>query len=228
MASPDTSSNWIDQLPPALAQLTRQRMRLRTVVKGEIIYAEGQLTSALWQVRQGMVRITNQTLDGKEVVFAIFAAEDCFGELSLIDGQAAANTATAMQRGELAELSKADFDDLYLQHPEFPRQINRLLCGRMRHMLNFYADVTLRPLEQRMANRICYLGGGRFGLVPLAELPLTQQDLASMLGASRQAVSKVLNQWRERGVIELQYGKIRIVSFEHLQQISGAGKQAPV
>lgn len=223
MVSLYNSSNWIDQLPTELAQLTRQRMRLRTVVKGEMIYAEGQVSNALWQVRQGMVRVTNQTVDGKEVVFAIFAAEDCFGELSLIDGNAAANTATAMDRGELAELSKADFDDLYLQYPEFPRAINRLLCGRMRHMMYFYADVTLRPLEQRMANRICYLSGGHFGLVPAAELPFTQQDLASMLGASRQAVSKVLNQWREQGVIELQYGKIRIVSFEHLQQISHAG-----
>jgi CRP/FNR family cyclic AMP-dependent transcriptional regulator len=223
MVSTYNSSNWIDQLPLELAQLTRQRMSQRTVVKGEIIYAEGQVSTALWQVHQGMVRVTNQAVDGKEVVFAIFAAQDCFGELSLIDGQAAANTATAMERGELAELSKADFDELYQQHPEFPQQINRLLCGRMRHMLNFYADVTLRPLEQRMASRICYLSDGHFGAIQAAELAFTQQDFASMLGASRQAVSKVLNQWREQGVIDLQYGKIRIVSFEHLQQISRAG-----
>ena len=220
MDSTVSSSNWIDQLPMELARLTRQRMSLRTVLKGEIIYTEGQVSDALWQVRQGMVRVTNQTLDGKEVVFAIFAAQDCFGELSLIDGQAAANTATAIERCELLELSKVDFDDLYQQHPAFPRQINRLLCGRVRHMLSFYADVTLRPLEQRMANRICYLSDGHFGAIQAAELAFTQQDFASMLGASRQAVSKVLNQWRQQGVIDLHYGKIRIVSFEQLQQIS--------
>jgi CRP-like cAMP-binding protein len=125
------------------------------------IYAEGQGHTALWQVMSSTVRVTNQNPDGKEVVFAIFSSGDCFGEISLLDGLAAANTATAMDQVELAELAKPDFDELYHQYPAFAHQLMRLMCGRVRHMLNFYADVTLRPLEQRMASRILYISGAQ-------------------------------------------------------------------
>ncbi|MFB3078131.1 MAG: Crp/Fnr family transcriptional regulator, partial [Lysobacterales bacterium] len=113
MTAPYTGSNWIDQLPADIRQLTRERMRERLLARGEVIYTEGLLHAALWQVVSGSVRVTNQTLDGKEVVFALFSNGDCFGEISLLDGLPAANTATAVERTELLELPRPDFDALY-------------------------------------------------------------------------------------------------------------------
>jgi CRP-like cAMP-binding protein len=194
-------------------------MRSRRVVKGELIYGEATVLGALWQVRRGSVRVTNQTPDGREVVFAIFGPGDCFGEISLIDGGPAPNTAVAIEGGELAELSKADFVHLYRQHPAVSLQLNHLLCARVRHMLHFYADVTLRSLEQRLANRLGYL----LSATPVAQtglrVALTQQDLANMLGASRQAVSKLLNQWRDDGLIALEYGGITVLQPAALARI---------
>lgn len=222
MVEPYSGSNWIDQLPNELRLHTRSLMRRRSVVKGETIYTEGSRPSALWQLQSGAVRVTNQAPDGREVVFAIFGPGDCFGEISLIDGGVASNTTTAIERGELAELSKANFDLLYQQHPEFSRHLNRLLCARVRHMLHFYADVTLRSLEQRMANRLVYLVSMAPAVQSELRLALTQQDLANMLGASRQAVSKVLNQWREQGLIDLKYGGITLLQHASLRRIADA------
>ena len=220
MTTPSSGSDWISQLPPAEQQATRQRMRRRLIRKGEIIYAEGQVHTALWQVMSGTVRVTNQNPDGKEVVFAIFSSGDCFGEISLLDGLAAANTATAMDQVELAELAKPDFDELYHQYPAFAHQLMRLMCGRVGHMLNFYADVTLRPLEQRMASRILYISGAQQSPSGSLELQCTQQDLAAMVGATRQAVSKVLNRWREQKIISLEYSRITVLLPDRLGDIA--------
>ncbi|MGI9288864.1 MAG: Crp/Fnr family transcriptional regulator [Pseudomonadales bacterium] len=220
MAVPHIGSDWINQLPPKEKQATLERMRNRRVNKGEVIYAEGQLHTALWQVKAGNVRVTNQTSDGKEVVIAIFSMGDCFGELTLLDGFPAANTATAIDHVELAELAKSDFDELYHQYPVFAHELMRLMCGRLRHMLNFYADVTLRPLEQRMASRILYITSDNPGKDNTAELRFTQQDLANMVGATRQAVSKVLNLWRDQNIISLEYGKISVLSPAELENIA--------
>ena len=195
-------------------------MHSRRLDKGEVIYTEGRLHAALWQVVSGSVRITNQTLGGKEVIFALFSSGDCFGEITLLDGLPAANTATAAERTELLQLPKTEFDILYQEYPEFTKQLTRFVCARMRHMLNFYADVTLRPLEQRMASRICYLSGGEIGGSVNWELQFTQQDLAAMVGATRPAVSKLLNQWREQGIISLEYGKITVLLPAQLQLIA--------
>jgi CRP/FNR family transcriptional regulator, cyclic AMP receptor protein len=217
MSSPYRGNNWIDQLPEDVRQLVRDRMSSKLVDKGEVIYREGLLHTALWQIRSGAVRITNQSLDGKEVIFAIFSQGDCFGELSLLDGIAAANTATAVERVELAELAKEDFEELFEEYPAFARQLAHFLSSRMRHMLSFYADVTLHPLEQRIARRICTISSGNLGD---AKLQFTQQDLAAMVGATRQAVSKVLNQWRGQGIIDLQYGKISVLQSQQLREIA--------
>ncbi len=219
MAKHNSGSNWINELPDDIRDIAMSRMSMSQFGKGEVIYREGQVYTTLWQVVSGTVRVTNQTEEGKEVVFAIFGPGDCFGEISLVDGLPAANTATAMEQLKLAQLSKADFDDLFLEYSEFARQLAQLLCGRVRHLLNFYSDVTLRPLEQRIASRICYISGGGVGGSAMPTLEFTQQDLAAMVGATRQAVSKVLNQWRGDGIIALEYGRISVLSEERLQRI---------
>lgn len=99
-----TGSDWINQLPELERNATFARMRTITRKKGELIYSQGVTHDALWQLRSGTVRVSNQTPDGKEVIFAIFYSGDCFGEICLLDGLPAANTAVAIEPVELAEL----------------------------------------------------------------------------------------------------------------------------
>lgn len=220
MTTPYKGNNWIDQLPPEAQQATLARMKRRRFNKGDVIYSEGRVHNSLWQVQRGSVRVTNETAEGKEVVFVIFSQGDCFGELTLLDGLPASNTATAQDQVELMELAKADFDALYLEYPVIANQLTRLLCARVRHLMHFYADAALRPLEQRMASRVLYLSSERIEANVNEELQFTQQELANMLGATRQAVSKVLNSWREQNLIALQYGKITVLSTSGLETVA--------
>lgn len=217
-------NNWINQLPAAIQQATIELMTSRQCVKGEVIYTEGLINNALWQVVSGSVKVTNTSIDGKEVVFAIFEAGDCFGEISMIDGKTSLNTATTAENTELLELKRSDFDYLYHQYPEVPRQLSAMLAERTRHLVNFYQGMALRQLESRLAHRLCYLTGNLLGnntiSPPTLEINATQQDISAMLGATRQAVSKILNQWRDEDVITIEYGRITIRNTNYLANLA--------
>jgi CRP-like cAMP-binding protein len=217
------NSNWIERLPDDVREATEASMRLREVDKGSTIYSYGEIGSALWQVRSGTVRISTYSADSKEVVFALFTDGDCFGEISLLDNKPAANTATAMTNCQLAELKRKDFDELYRQYPAFAKVLTEFLCERLRHMFSFYEEIATRPLEQRIAHRLCYINNllQADSDHELAEpIAMTQQDLSNMLGASRQMVSKVLNHWRDEGIIGIEYGKLIIHDRSRLRDIA--------
>ncbi len=207
-------NNWITQLPTQVQAATMALMHPRQYKKGDTIYQEGRIPNALWQVVSGSVRVVNTSSEGKEVVFAVFEAGDCFGEISMIDGKASSNTAVAIEALELMELPRDSFNHLYQTYPAFVQQLNGFLCERMRHLFSFYEGIALRPLESRLAHRLCYLTGNipnKTTFSPAVnEINLTQQDISNMLGATRQAVSKILNQWRDANIISIDYGKITI------------------
>jgi CRP-like cAMP-binding protein len=217
-------NNWINQLPEAIQQSTLALMQPRRYRKGETIYTEGLIPNALWQVVSGTVKVTNTNIDGKEVVFAIFEAGDCFGEISMIDGKPSSNSSSALENVELLELKRQDFNALYKQYPAVVRQLNAMLAERMRHMVSFYEGIALRPLESRLAHRLCYLTGNllnKNSISPASlELSITQQDISAMLGATRQAVSKILNQWRDEDVITIEYGKITLLNTHYLANLA--------
>jgi CRP-like cAMP-binding protein len=217
-------NNWINQLPTGIQQATLQLMMTCHYSKGETIYREGLVPNALWQVVSGTVKVTNTNIQGKEVIFAIFEAGDCFGEISMIDGKPSSNTASALETVELLALQRQDFDTLYQQHPAVVRQLNAMLAERMRHMVSFYEGIALRPLESRLAHRLCYLTGNladKNTVSPASlEINITQQDISAMLGATRQAVSKILNHWRDEEVITIEYGKVKLLNTHYLANLA--------
>jgi CRP/FNR family cyclic AMP-dependent transcriptional regulator len=217
-------NNWIAQLPDIVQKTTLALMRSRKYSKGDVIYQEGIVPKALWQVVGGSVKLTHSSMDGKEVVFVISETGDCFGELSMIDGKPSSNTAIAAEETALIELKGHDFDGLYNQYPEVAKQLNLLLAERMRHMVSFYESNASRSLEARLAHRLCYLTGNLLGdnsISPSSlEMNMTQQDIGSMLGVTRQAVSKILNHWRDENIVAIEYGKIIIIDPSYLAKLS--------
>lgn len=223
-------SNWIARLPDEERNATHSLMRLKHFDKGQVIYQDGDIGNALWQVDSGTVRIGSYSPDSKEVVFALFTTGDCFGEVSMLDNKPSANMATAMTNCSLNELKRKDFNVLYQQYPVFQRALTELLCERLRHMFSFYEEIATQPLEERIAHRLCYMNNllshKSETNTATAAIEITQQDLSNMLGASRQMVSKVLNQWRDDGLITIEYGKLIIEDAVRLRHIAVGSKQS--
>ena len=122
---------------------------------------------------------------------------------------------TALQPSEVAVVEAADFHKLIAAYPEVHLAFTRLVCYRLRQALSWIDDVMLMPLSARLARRLAILAPN-----PRDErtvLSVTQEDLAAMLGASRQSINRQLKQWEAKGTIALKYRAIEILRWDVLE-----------
>lgn len=198
------------------------RRRLRD---GEMLYARGDAADSLYGVVRGRIRMSVSEADGREVLLALFEPGSWFGEVSMFDGQPRPQDAHAVGDTEVMSLPRTRFLALLDQHPELYGAFARLLCRKLRMALDYIEDVLVLPLGARLAKRLLDLARS-YGVpddVPdgrgvLIDLPLPQDDLARMLGASRQSVSKELKAWEAQGLIQVKYRRIRLLDPECLQR----------
>ena len=195
----------------------------RTLAAGENVYRRGDATTALFQVLSGRVRIRNYSSAGKELLYTYMEAGDCFGELGLIDGETRHHDVDADSEVELAVLSAADFDRLRKQYREIDRQLLTFMSRRTRRLYEFYEQAFLLDLPHRLAQRL-YLAGSSGARSAEEEVPpelvISHEDLARMVGASRQSVSSILKDWERQGLLRQTYGKIVLLDLDALRQFA--------
>jgi len=187
------------------------------------VFRKNEQPTALYQVISGEIRILNVTREGKEVLYLTFSEGDCFGEIGLLDGQPRPHNAVASRATILSVLRKSDFDDLRHKHPEFNEQVTLVLCRRLHLLFGYFESTAIMPLPNRLAKRIFDLATSQRGnneLPQACDINLSQNDLANMMGASRQATGRILKQWEEQKLIRLDYGKTTILDLNSIQDIA--------
>lgn len=218
--------DWIGNLPPPLREQVLACMPARRFVDGELIYRAGDKGEELYRVERGNVRIFSLTDGGRELLYGLFSPGSCFGEASLIDGEARPHTTQAIGDVVLRVLARERFEWLWNAHPEVSWAVARLQIARARRLYGFYEQVSLDALSQRIAHRLCSLaktlGHPRDDGVYF-DMRLTQEDIGLLVAGSRQSVNKVLRQWRRDGLIELAYGSLTIRDLPSLEQLALAG-----
>lgn len=192
---------------------------------GENVYRRGDPSTALFQVLSGRVRIRNYSSAGKELLYTYMEAGDCFGELGLIDGESRHHDVDADSEADLAVLSAADFDRLREQYREIDHQLLRFMSRRTRRLYELYEQAFLLDLPHRLAQRL-YLAGSSVARSAKEEVPpglvISHEDLARMVGASRQSVSSILKDWERQGLLRQAYGKIVLLDLAALRQFAEA------
>ncbi len=182
-------------------------MRTRVVPDSEAIYTSGDEAIECYRVRSGAVRISEYTLLGREFQLATWRAGDCFGEIGLIDGLPQPNNAYAVGRTELDVLDEASFDQLRSEHADIERTLGIHLCSGLRWLMRQFSEASLLPLKERLPKLL----GELVGRGARAEVAgVSQNDLANMLGVTRQSVSQELKALEREGWIELGYRSISI------------------
>lgn len=222
---------WLRDLPPeVVAQLTAMSSRKR-LRDGELLYARGDAAEGLYGVVHGRIRISVSEPDGREVLLALFEPGSWFGEVSMFDGQPRPQDAHAVGDTEVMLLPRARFLALLDQRPELYRAFAKLLCRRLRTVLDFIEDTLALPLAARLGKRLLELSrtyGVAQGDGVLIDLHLPQDDLARMLGATRQSVSKELKAWEAQGLIQVKYSRVVLLApqamGELVQRLSGGRK----
>jgi CRP/FNR family transcriptional regulator/CRP/FNR family cyclic AMP-dependent transcriptional regulator len=207
--------------PSLLGELSR-KLRLVTFRAGTAVFHADDSGSMMYIIIQGAVKIFVPATDGREVVLAVHRTGDLFGEMSLLDDERRSASATTLEDTEMVSLSRQDFQDVLIRHPEASRAILDVLVKRLRQTNQSIQDAYLLDVPGRLARRLLILA--REHGIPGEEegveigLRISQQDLASMIGASRVAVNKQLQTWRQKGVVDVRRQRVTILKPEVLEK----------
>ncbi|ACQ78870.1 transcriptional regulator, Crp/Fnr family [Beutenbergia cavernae DSM 12333] len=192
-----------------------------TVRRGEVLFREGEPGDRLFVIASGKVKLGHTAPDGRENLLAILGPGEIVGELSLYDPGARTATATALAPSNLLELDNPDLVALLEDHPSLARQLLRSLAQRLRRTNNALADLVFSDVPGRVAKALLDLSH-RFGRpVPGGiRVPhdLTQEELAQLVGASRETVNKSLAEFSARGWIQLDGRAVVLLDVPRLER----------
>jgi CRP/FNR family cyclic AMP-dependent transcriptional regulator len=193
------------------------------VVRGEIIFEEGQTGDNVYVVLSGLVKLGCHGDDGRQVLVDLIGPAGEFGELSVFDPGPRATTATAARRGQLAFIPGAVLAEWAGGHPQMALQLLGVLARRLRRTNNFVGDYVLTDAKVRIAKQLLDLAR-RFGTVERSRLyvrhGLTQDELAQLVGISRETLNRVLANFAARGWLYLDGRTIVISNSERIVRLA--------
>lgn len=191
------------------------------VSEGATVHSEGDGADALYAVLAGAVKVSSVSAEGRECVFRHLLPGDWFGEIGVLDGGGRTHDAVAIADTRLLVVPPHRVAEILDRHPLLYRFLALLLCRVVRTAFTMLADATLLSLDARVAKRLLSFAEAaeRAGGAEAA-VRLTQEQLAALCGATRQAVNRRLTAWHKAGWIELGYGAIRVREVEAIRRIA--------
>lgn len=198
-------------LPPAALERLAELAMQRAYRAGEIVFSQGDPGDALYAIIAGRVRISTGAADGREIFLNIMGPGDTFGEIALLDEGTRTASATATEAAELVSIRRDHFRGLLEREPPLALELLRLCGQRLRWTSGLLEDAALLDAPTRLAKRLLILGElhGRRTATGIV-LRISQEDLASFLGLSRQAVNQQLQVWKAAGWIALGRGSVTV------------------
>lgn len=205
---------------PQLESISKD-VQTRRFNQGEIIFREGDPGQVLYLVRSGQVRIFVNGLDGTETSVILFGRPgDMFGELAVIDGLPRSATAVALDETVLYTVSRESFRYHMQRMPQLALNFLKELTHRVRYNTRQMDSLASLPVSQRLARKLLELAqdyGRLEANSVIIDMTLTQTNLASLVGATRESANKILRDFRERGLIWFDNGRITILDADALR-----------
>lgn len=186
----------------------------RSVSRGDMVFAFGDSPTELYLVVSGRIAIVNTSDDHRESMMALMEPGDLFGELPLFDGLSRSAGARALETSEVVVIPYAPLRDLYRAQPELLWRVVNLLAQRLRTTDEALADSVFLDVTGRTAKRLLELSAGEDEF----SLPITQEELAGMVGASRERVNKAISSFVRLGWVELADRQYHIVDRVQLER----------
>jgi CRP-like cAMP-binding protein len=214
---------WFGKLSAPLRQAILARSRVRRLPDGATLAARGTPAEEWVGVASGAVRVSSVSLSGKQVTLTYVEPGIWFGDIALFDGLPRTHDAHTHGLTAVLVVRKADFKVLLAEHIELYDALLRLNCRRLRLMFDQVEDLNTRPLRSRLARQLLHLArsyGVPEGDVLRIGLALAQEDLAQLLGASRQRVNQELKRLEREGVLRVEPTRLVILARERLLGIA--------
>jgi CRP/FNR family cyclic AMP-dependent transcriptional regulator len=205
---------------PFFTQLTERELELvrslsteKHYPKNAVVLTEGEMGDSLFMIRSGKVKVFIGDQEGREMILKILGPGDFFGEMSMIDKQPRSASITTLEASVFLVLSHAAFEKCIEQVPRIATVVMRILAQRVREADKKIGTLALMDVYGRVASTLLELSGMDNGKLMVGE-KLSQQDLANMVGASREMVNRILKDLSDRGFISIESKSITIINRE--------------
>jgi len=210
-----------EQIDAGLVAVMRRHMTEVSFGAGELIFTQDTPANDLYIVYRGRAKLTRVTSDGNELILCMPGPGEPFCPVTLLDGGPQLGTALAISDTVLLHCTREEFDAICDQHPEVLSAVRAACLGEVRRLAQRLELSSFGSLKKRLATllldatRIQAQQGG-----PLNVLDITQQNLADIIGASRERVSTLLTEWRQAGIIQTHRGGVRVLRPKELEKLS--------
>jgi len=217
------SGAWFSKLSQPLRDAILARAIVRRLPDNTLLSTRGSPPEEWCAVASGAVRVSSVSLSGKQITLTYVEPGSWFGDISLFDGLPRTHDATTHGETTLLVVRKPDFRYLLSQHVELYEALLRLNCRRLRLMFDSIEDLNTRPLSARLAKQILLLARS-YGVAQGDEirigLQLAQEDLAQLLGASRQRVNQELKGFEREGAVRVEPTRLVVLSRDKLMALA--------
>ncbi len=222
------AGRWFSSLSPSLRHDILRCAYVKRLRDGDLITARGDTADEWMACAKGAVRVSSTSLSGKQITFTYVEPGIWFGDVSIIDGDSRTHDAYAHGDTTILCVARADFQKILTQHVELYDAMLRLQARRIRQLFGLVEDLNTLPLRSRLAKQLLHLARS-YGVPCLNNsqetrigLHLAQEELAQLLGASRQRVNQELKAMEREESIRIEAGGIVLRDRNALMRISEA------
>lgn len=213
------------------AQIERS-MSYKTCSAGQILHSPDQYGEQLFILNSGRVRLYKLSTEGRALTLAVLEAVTIFGEMTLVGQWMHDSFAEAMTECTIGVIDREALRQILQQYPSVALSFMELMGQRLQAMENKLADIAFKSVPQRLASVLINLAHKPAGVTPVEEpgstrdttspqvVRYTHQQLAEMVGAYRETVTKAFGEFREAGLIRVEEDRIYLTDLEQLQQLA--------
>jgi CRP/FNR family cyclic AMP-dependent transcriptional regulator len=195
--------------------------RRRIFRSGEVIFHRDDPGQVLYVIKEGKVKISLISPEGQEISLVVFGKGECFGEFAILDGLPRSADAIALERVECYTLQRSDFHKTIMKNPKIAIQVMEVLSRRLRTTDQMVENLIFLDVYGRVAKKLLELADSHGSKVDdgiRIEVRLTQQELASMVGASRESVNKVMGYFTDKNFISTDKHRITLHRIADLKR----------
>jgi CRP/FNR family transcriptional regulator len=197
------------------------KIMLKEFKKNEVILYEQDTNEFMYIILFGKVKVIQTTEDGKEIILATHRSYELFGEISLIDGKTSPATVLATETSLIAIISKKDFYSLLIHQSKVLEKMLQILCSRLRESWKRIEILNFKDASQRIKMLFLLLSHDNGQKTPegvVLNIKLTHQNIADMVGLTRETVTRVIDKLRRAGEIKVLKDKCILLHQDFLQK----------
>ena len=226
----DKRTLWYLKKVPLLADLVTEaltrlaeKVEMKEIRRRQVLYLPGDPGAAVYFVNGGRVKVSKVTRDGKELTLAYRAPGDIFGETCLIDGGPREEMAEAMENALVTEIKRGEFERLLQSHAMLGYRLSKILAARRREIENKIENLVFKDVNSKLAELLMRLAN-EYGVDDsrgtLVALKITHQEMANLIGSTRETVSLTLSQFKRKGLIQTEGRKVILADREGLRALA--------